>query len=52
MSLIIPPDLHRQFKLATAAQGKEMTEVLLEFIQQYVNKNLPASLAKNPGGRK
>ena len=51
MSLIIPPDLHRQFKIATAAQGQEMTEVVLEFIRQYVKKHLPASLAKKTGGR-
>ena len=52
MSLIIPPELHRQFKIATAAEGKQMTEVLLEFIQQYVHKKLPASLAAKKGGRK
>jgi hypothetical protein len=51
MSIIIPPDLHRQFKLATAAQGQEMTTVLLELIQKYIKKNLPAALAKKTGGR-
>lgn len=51
MSLIIPPNLHRQFKIATAAQGEEMTTVLLEFIRQYIQKNLPAALAKKTGGR-
>ena len=51
MSLIIPPDLHRAFKAAAAAEGKEMTELILEFIQQYVKKHLPASLAKKTGGR-
>ena len=29
----------RNFKAATAAQGLEMTDVLLEFIQKYVAKN-------------
>lgn len=52
MSLIIPPALHRQFKIATAAEGKQMTDVLLEFIQEYVHKHLPAALKPNTGGRK
>ena len=52
MSLIIPPDLHRQFKIATAAEGKQMTEVLLDFVREYVKKNLPGSLAAKKGGRK
>ena len=32
-------ELHRSFKAATAAQGLEMTDVLLDFIQKYVTKN-------------
>ena len=52
MSLIIPPELHRQFKLATVADGKDMTEVLLDFIRQYVKEHLPAGLKQNKtGGR-
>jgi hypothetical protein len=51
MSLIISPDLHRKFKLATAVEGKEMTAVLLEFIEQYVKEHLPASLLKKMGGK-
>lgn len=51
MSIIIPPELHRQFKTATAAQGKDMTTVLLNFIRQYVDKNLPAPLANKTGRR-
>jgi hypothetical protein len=42
--------LHNAFKAATAAQGKEMTEVLLRFIEEYVHKYLPAA-APNKGGR-
>ena len=44
MSWIIPRDLHQQFKVAAASQGKEMSELLLEFVKQYVAKHLPASL--------
>jgi hypothetical protein len=38
MNLHIEAPLHNAFKAATAAQGKNMTDVLLEFIQQYVAK--------------
>ena len=31
-------DLHNAFKAATAAQGVDMTTVLMEFIQKYVDK--------------
>lgn len=51
MSIIIPPELHRQFKLATTAQGQEMTIVLLDFIRQYIQKHLPAALANKSGRR-
>ncbi len=52
MSLIVPPELHRQFKLATAAEGREMSEVLIAFIEDYVEKHLPAALRqKKTGGR-
>lgn len=50
MSIIIPPALHRQFKTATAAEGQEMTQVLLQFIQEYVEQHLPSALKKK-GGR-
>ena len=39
MNLNVPVDLHHAFKSATASQGQNMTDVLLEFIQQYVSKN-------------
>jgi predicted HicB family RNase H-like nuclease len=35
----IPTELHNRFKAAAAAQGREMTEVILEFIESYVAKN-------------
>ena len=41
--------LHNAFKAATAAQGKEMTEVLLSFIESYVAKHMPAALPKKRG---
>ena len=41
MNLNVPVDLHNRFKSVTAAQGQNMTDVLLEFIKTYVAKNAP-----------
>ena len=38
MNLNVPIELHNNFKSVTAAQGQNMTDVLLEFIQNYVTK--------------
>ena len=51
MSLIVPPELLRAFKVATAAQGKEMTEVVIAFIEQYVQKHSPIAQPGKKGGR-
>lgn len=50
MNLNVPIDLHNSFKAATAMQNKDMTTVLLEFIQGYVNKNSPPT--KKPKRRR
>ena len=47
MNLNVPVELHNSFKSVTAAQGQNMTDVLLEFIQTYVAKNSP-----KPKGRR
>ena len=41
MNLNVEVNLHNAFKAATAAQGKNMTDVLIEYIEQYVTKHLP-----------
>ncbi len=41
MNLNVPVELHNGFKAATAAQGKNMTDVLMEFIENYVAKHAP-----------
>jgi len=41
MNLNVPVDLHNSFKAVTAAQGLNMTDVLMEFIKSYVAKNSP-----------
>ena len=50
MNLNVPVELHNAFKAATAAQGENMTDVLLEFIQQYVAEH--GQGAKKPKGRR
>ena len=39
MNLNVPVPLHNAFKAATAARGQNMTDELLKFIQEYVNKH-------------
>jgi hypothetical protein len=51
MNINVPTDLHNAFKSTTAAQGRDMTVVLLEFIEKYVAKNAPATL-NQPKGRR
>ena len=41
MNLNVPIEMHNAFKAATAARGDNMTDVLLEFIEQYVDKHSP-----------
>lgn len=51
MSIVIPPALHQAFKAAASVRGESMSAVLVQFIEQYVSKNLPAEWSKK-GGRK
>ena len=41
MNLNVPVELHNRFKAATAAQGLNMTDVLMDFIKDYVAKSSP-----------
>jgi ParG len=47
MNLNVPVELHNNFKAATAAQGLNMTDVLMAYIQSYVDK-----YAAKPKGRR
>ena len=38
MNLNVPIELHNAFKSTTAAEGKNMTDVLLDFIKDYVDR--------------
>jgi hypothetical protein len=38
MNLNVPVELHNSFKSVTAAQGQNMTDVLLDFIHNYITK--------------
>ena len=46
VNINIPVELHNSFKASTAAQGLEMTVVLLGFIQGYVAKHGPTTQKK------
>ena len=39
MNINVEVQLHDAFKAATAAKGENMTDVLLQFIHDYVAKN-------------
>jgi predicted DNA binding CopG/RHH family protein len=39
VNINVPTGLHNSFKAAAAAQGLEMTEVLMAFIESYVAKH-------------
>jgi hypothetical protein len=49
MNLNVEVKLHNDFKAVTATQGKSMTDVLLEFIRDYVQKHKPQE--RRPKGR-
>jgi hypothetical protein len=46
MNLNVPVELHNRFKSVTAAQGENMTDVLLEFIKSYIAKHSPKGRRK------
>jgi hypothetical protein len=37
----VPPDLRNKFKAACAAKGKNMTEVIVEYMKREVEKRQP-----------
>ena len=39
MNLNVQAELHDAFKAATAAKGANMTDVLIDFIRDYIKKN-------------
>jgi len=51
MTVLIPSELHHAFKVATAMQGQQMTDVILAFIRDYVKKYAPAAAQPKKGGR-
>ena len=50
MNVNVETGLHNAFKAATAAQGVDMTIVLLQFIESYVAKI--RTVAPRPKGRR
>lgn len=51
MNLNVPVDLHNSFKAVTAAQGLNMTDVLMKYIEEYVADHRQ-STTKKPKGRR
>jgi len=51
MNINVELTLHNAFKSATAARNENMTEVLLQFIEDYVRKYTPAALKPAKKGR-
>lgn len=41
MNLNVPIELHNSFKATTAAKGLNMTDVIMDFIKDYVAKSSP-----------
>ncbi|MGO9442702.1 MAG: plasmid partition protein ParG [Terriglobales bacterium] len=41
LNMHVPRDLHDAFKAATAAEGQQMTDVLLDYIRRYVEQHQP-----------
>jgi hypothetical protein len=50
MNLNVPLELHNSFKSITAAHNTNMTDVLLAYIQSYVDKHAPST--PKPKGRR
>lgn len=50
VNINIPIGIHNSFKAATAAQGENMTDVLLEFIEEYVRKHEASQTRKGRRG--
>ncbi len=51
MNINVEISLHNAFKAATAARGENMTDILMKFIEDYVNKHTPAALKPAKKGR-
>jgi hypothetical protein len=47
MNLNVPMEIHNSFKAATAAKSLNMTDVLMEIIQNCVSKNKPKGRRPN-----
>ncbi len=46
LNINVEEKLHQAFKIAAAARGENMTDVLLDFIRDYVARNLPKELRR------
>jgi hypothetical protein len=49
LNINIEKDLHYRFKVAAALQGKRMTDIVVELIQNYVDQQNPPSRLSRKG---
>ena len=50
VNINIPTSLHRQFKSITAAEGTDMTRVLMAYIEEYIARHSAAGKPKGKRG--
>jgi hypothetical protein len=50
MNLNVEIELHNRFKAATAAEGKNMTDVLIDYMRKYVEQHAPQQSKKGRRG--
>lgn len=47
LNVHIPKHLHAAFKAAAALRNQRMTDVMVDFIEEYVRRNLPLAMKKD-----
>jgi predicted HicB family RNase H-like nuclease len=52
MNLNVDAKLHNAFKIAAVMEGQSMTDVLIDFIKQYVQKYYPQGIDPTKKGRR
>jgi len=49
MNLNVEEKLHAAFKAAAALEGKRMSDVLIEFMEKFVQERLPSKFSRKAG---
>ena len=51
LNINVNEKLHSSFKAVAALEGKRMTDLLLEFIEEYVREHMPSGFPRKSGKR-